>query len=71
MSHFAVMVIGENIEEQLEKYSEHIEVPEYVVGEVTEEDKKSFIKYYMREKNVIGTPNFEELYKEFWKRLER
>jgi hypothetical protein len=30
MSHFAVLVIGDNIDEQLEKYNEQIEMPEYV-----------------------------------------
>jgi len=34
MSHFAVMVIGDNVEEQLEKYNANIEVDEYCRGQL-------------------------------------
>ena len=30
MSHFAVLVIGDDIEEQLAKYDENLEMPRYV-----------------------------------------
>jgi len=39
MSHFTVMVIGDNIEEQLDPFNENIEVDEYEQGEVFDEEK--------------------------------
>ena len=35
MSHFTILLIGDNINEQLEKYAEDIQVPAYVTGKVT------------------------------------
>lgn len=46
MSHFTVMVIGFNPEEQLARFSEHINVPEYRRREVIEKDKTDMLKYY-------------------------
>lgn len=46
MSHFTVMVIGFNPEEQLARFSEHIEVPEYCTGEVPEAEKNRMLDYY-------------------------
>lgn len=44
MSHFTVLVIGNEPEELLEPFSEHIEVPKY--SEVSEDEKQSFIETY-------------------------
>lgn len=46
MSHFTVMVIGENPEEQLAPFDENIEVDEYQREVVSDEDKKRFIDSY-------------------------
>jgi len=71
MSHFTVLVIGDNVDDQLEQYSEHIEMDEYVTGEVTDEQKQSFIDHYTKEDpKLLGTSDkvatldeiFEELY---------
>ena len=61
MSHFAVMVIGDNVEEQLAKYDENIEVDEYCKGEVPEDEKKRMIEYYEREKGETFN-SFDECY---------
>lgn len=47
MSHFTVMVIGDNAEKQLERYAEDIEVEEYEVGEVSKQDKLDMMNYYI------------------------
>lgn len=46
MSHFVVMVIGDNPEQQLAPYAENLEVPEYLVEEVSEHDKQRMLDYY-------------------------
>lgn len=63
MSHFTVMVIGEDPEKQLAPYSEHIEVDEYCTGCVTDDDKQSMLDYYNKERE---TPykDFDECYAE-------
>lgn len=40
------MVIGDNPEQQLAPYSENLEVPEYLVEEVSEHDKQRMLDYY-------------------------
>ena len=45
MSHFAVMVIGDNVEEQLAPYDENIEVEPYFSREVSEKDKQWVVDY--------------------------
>jgi hypothetical protein len=60
MSHFVVLVFGDNIEKQLEKYDERKRVPEYNRGEVSEKDKTSMLNYYQTNNNFVGT--FEECY---------
>lgn len=50
MSHFVVMVIGDNPEGQLAPYDENLEVPEYLVEEVSERDKQSMLDYYNTER---------------------
>lgn len=46
MSHFTVLVIGENPEAQLEPFDESIEAPEYQRELVSESEIESFIKTY-------------------------
>jgi len=48
MSHYAVLVIGDNVEEQLEKYDEQLEMPEYVrytKEELIANEKKEIEEY--------------------------
>ena len=61
MSHFAVMVIGDNVEEQLSKYDENLEAGEYCKGEVSEDEQKMMLDYYEREKGETFS-NFDECY---------
>lgn len=72
MSHFTVLVIGDNPEEQLTPFSEEISVPKYSVGKVSEQDRDTFIKcYYQKSDLCSGEPDediplnwevFEKLY---------
>jgi hypothetical protein len=62
MSHFSVLVIGENVEKQLEPYDENIRVPVYCTGVVTEADKQRMLEFYMREKGE-KFKTFDECYK--------
>jgi len=79
MSHFAVMVIGNDPEDQLARYNEEIKVPEYEVEIVSAEKIRSFREAYTvyNEKNPTGiTPeiaeenkkcSLEELYQKYGK----
>jgi hypothetical protein len=63
MSHFTVLVVGEDPEKQLAPYDENMQVPEYVREEVNEEEKQRFLKYYVEDKKKIGADvSFEEAY---------
>lgn len=62
MSHFAVLVIGENPELQLEPFDENLECEAYCVGDVSEADKEQMLRYYNRTDVVYNT--FEECYRE-------
>ena len=66
MSHFAVMVIGDNVEEQLSKYDENIEVEEYCKGEVTEDEQKRMMAYYESKKGETFS-SFDECYTKYGK----
>lgn len=46
MSHFTVLVIGDDPEDQLAPYSEDIRVNEYDRGPVGEEELRQFVEYY-------------------------
>jgi len=46
MSHFTVMIIGNNPERQLKPFDEGIEMPEYKTGVVSEKDLKTFKETY-------------------------
>ena len=64
MSHFTVLVIGDDLEGQLAPYDEQIEVPKYLVGEVSDEDKQRMIDYYNKE-GETKSKNFDVVYKKF------
>jgi len=71
MSHFTVMVIGDEPEDQLAKYSENIEFDEYLVGAVSEDEKNDFIDYYKDKYFGNDDKSFDELYElygEEWNR---
>lgn len=60
MSHFTVMVIGENPEEQLSMFDENLEYLEYCMGEVSDEDKHEMLDYYR--KQGLGYKSFDDCY---------
>jgi len=85
MSHFAVLVIGDNVEEQLAKYDESIEMPRYVKHtkeELIVEEKKSIEEYkngtyaqYLADpvkyaENVNNENHLKYVSEEFPKKLE-
>ena len=59
MSHFCVLVLGDNVDELLAPYDEHIIVAPRVCGEVSQEDKDRFTKEYEEEDKDLS---FDELY---------
>lgn len=61
MSHFTVLVIGDNPEEQLEPFSEELRVPIYKVGEVSDEERDSFIKYYYKKSDLFSGETDEDI----------
>lgn len=63
MSHYTVMVIGDDPEEQLSNYDENLEVEEYEIEELSEEDKFQMIKYYKKEGHQFDS--FEACYARF------
>jgi len=64
MSHFTVMVIGEDPEGQLEPFDESIDVEEYSNGVVKQSEINRFMDYYEKDgKNPMNKP-FAELYEE-------
>ena len=62
MSHFTVMVIGENPEEQLAPYSEHIQTAPRDTGVVPEDEIQGFLDYYKDPKNGGLDLPFDQLY---------
>ena len=73
MSHYAVLVVGENPEKQLEPYCEDIIVPKYEVGIVSDEEKKGMRDYYHSQKPDGGFDklDFDKLYYFFGKSWNR
>ncbi len=65
MSHFTVLIIGENPEKQLAPFNENIEMPEYVKNPVSDDEKKRMIDYYVKEKGFKYDNNFDELYRKY------
>lgn len=62
MSHFTVLVIGDDIKEQLAPYDENIEVEKYLVADVTENDIQQFKDYYLDKFPEKKEKDFEFLY---------
>ena len=62
MSHYALLVIGEDVEGQLEPFDENMEVPEYKKDLVSVEDKNTFREVYSEcdEKRSYGCKTKEE-----------
>jgi hypothetical protein len=63
MSHFTVMVYGENAEEKLAPFDENIETEEHEQGFVTSEDKERFMEYYLVNNPEDKDYSFEDLYR--------
>lgn len=66
MSHFKVIVIWENVEEQLEPFSEDLRVEKYSTGIVSDEEKGRFMDFYLKENPKESKLSFDELYKIHW-----
>jgi len=65
MSHFTVLVFAkenDRVNTLLAPYNENIEVEEYILEEVSNEEKDEMIKYYIREDKNNKTLSFEDLY---------
>lgn len=60
--HYLVMVIGEDVDAQLEPYAEDLEVEEYLVGELDETDKERMLEFYKSRGEEYES--FDECYKE-------
>ena len=60
MSHFAVMVIGDDIYSQLEAYDENIEVEPRCLGEVSDSEKEKMLHHYKNKGYDFKT--FDECY---------
>lgn len=64
MSHFSVMIIGSNVDEQMERYSENLEVPEYS-RVLPEDEKEDMLKYYREMGKISDDATFDECYEQF------
>lgn len=62
MSHFTVMVIGNNPEDQLAGYACDLDMPEYCKGEVSEQDKQFMLDCY--KKDGVEYESFDACYEE-------
>jgi len=62
MSHFIVVVIGDNVDEQLAPYDESIEVAPYSNGVVSEDDKTHFVNFCAKEHPEDINLSFDDLY---------
>ena len=62
MSHFTVLIIGNEPESQLEPFDEQLEIPEFCKGEVSEEDKTRMVEYYNENDKNPDNLGFDELY---------
>lgn len=58
--HYLIMVIGEDVEGQLEPYYQDLEVDKYLVGEVEEYDKEYMLKHYAKKGEEFK--DFDECY---------
>lgn len=62
MSHFTVIVIGNNVEDQLKPYDENIEMEPYSKGELSQEKIDRFISYYKDDGKIIEGESFSSAY---------
>lgn len=62
MSHFTVLVIGDDPETQLAPYDENIVMEPYVKEAVSDEDKKSFMEFYLEKGAINEDVSFEDAY---------
>jgi len=62
MSHFTVLVIGEDAEGQLAPYDEAIQTVPYNEGEVSESEKTIFMEHYIDKDESLKDKTFDELY---------
>lgn len=65
MSHFTVMVIGNNPEEQLEQYSVDLKIEEYEDGEVSDAYKQDMMSFYEKKGHIFTS--FCQCYAQFGK----
>lgn len=81
MSHFCVLVLGDNVDELLAPYDESITVAPRVIGEVSQEKKDTFVECYsvcnpqrgfgctsLLQEQENKDLSFDELYKKYGKR---
>ena len=64
MSHFTVLVVGQNVKEQLAPFDENIEMPLYEDGILSESEKKDMMEYYAKHERT-SFHSFEECYERF------
>ena len=64
MSHFTVMVIGDDPEGQLAPFDENESVEEYCTGEVSEDDKQQMLDFYKKERKS-RIRSFDSCYKRY------
>ena len=62
MSHFVVMVIGNDVEEQLARYDESIEVEKYSQGLVSNKEKDRMMSFYKKKGEF---KDFDDCYAQF------
>ena len=65
MSHFTVLIAGEDPEEMLQKYCERADMEPYPIGLVTDEEKYKMIDYYATKDSRNRLISFDSLYKEY------
>lgn len=66
MSHYVVVVIGEDPDGQLAPFDENTIVAKYCKGEVSDKEKNSFMEYYQKEKpKEAAGKTFDELVEMF------
>lgn len=69
MSHFLVFAIGENVDEQMERYSSHLAVDE-TVEDIDDAYKAEMLKYYRDKENISNDITFDECYEKFGQRWD-
>ena len=65
MSHFFVMVVGKDVDDQLAPFNENIRVDRYDEGPLESDDIQRFVKHYQNEYPELYSKNFEEIYELF------